>query len=133
PVRPLPAEQRDLRRDRDDLESLSLHPWRLRVRAAPLPPARAPLHARARDADDPGPDAPRAGLQAARGLPVHALEPDRDVPGLHPDPPAVRDQPLPDAPVLPDDSEGLRGGGEARQRRLLQDLLASDAAARGTR
>ena len=43
------------------------------------------------------------------------------------------DEPLPDAPVLPDDPEGLRGGGEARRRGLLQDVLARDAAARRAR
>ena len=40
------------------------------------------------------------------------------------------DEPLLHAPVLPDDPEGLRGGGEARRRRLLQDVLAGHAAAR---
>ena len=51
--------------------------------------------------------------------------------GLRPDQPGRRHEPLPDAPVLPDDPEGLRGGREARRRRLLQDVLAGDAAARG--
>ena len=42
-----------------------------------------------------------------RRLPGLPLEPDRDLPGIHPHPSGLRDQPLPDAPVLPDDPEGL--------------------------
>ena len=45
--------------------------------------------------------------------------------------PRARHESLPDAPVLPHHPEGLRGGGQARRRRLLQDLRARDAAARG--
>ena len=43
----------------------------------------------------------------------------------------ARHEPLPHAPVLPHHPQGLRGGGQARRRRLLQDLPARHAAARG--
>ena len=49
---------------------------------------------------------------------------------VHPDQARRGDEPVPDAPVLPDHPERLRGGGEARRRRLLQDVLEGDAAAR---
>ena len=53
--------------------------------------------------------------------------------GLHPDQPRLGGEPVLHAAVLPDHPEGLRRGGEARRRRLLQDVLARDAPARGAR
>ena len=47
-----------------------------------------------------------------------------------PRPGDLRDEHLPDAPVLPVDPARARGGGQDRRRRLLHDVLAGDAAAR---
>src|SRR5205823_6494707 len=51
---------------------------------------------------------------------------------LHPDQPRLHREPLLHAPVLPHDPARLRRSGEARRRRVLQDVLAHHAAARAT-
>ena len=93
-----------------------------------LPRPRVALPARARDADGPRSAAAHPGVRDA-----HELAPDRQLLRLHPHQPRHCHEPLPDAAVLPHHPEGLRGGGEARRRRLLQDVLARDAAARAAR
>ena len=98
---------------------------RLRVRAASLPRTGAALRARAGDADDPRPAAPRPGLPDAERLPALPLEPDRHLPGLHPDQRGDRGEPLPDAAVLPHYSEGLRGGREASTARATSRRSAA--------
>ena len=138
-LRPLRREQRVHGDLGDGAQPLPVLAGRLRVRTPAVPGPRGAVHGRARDADDPRPASLRPGLPDPDRLPAHvveprlpagALQPDRDVLGLHPDQRGAGDEPLLDAPVLPDDPEGLRRGREARRRRLLQDVLARDASAR---
>src|SRR4029077_20430855 len=88
---------------------------------------RDPVLRRARDADGSGPAEARPDLRDAP-----EVEPDQPLRRLRAHQARARDEPVPDAAVLPDDPEGPRGGGKTRRRGVLQNLLASDAAARGT-
>src|SRR5947208_8907371 len=108
---------------------------RVCVRPAEVPRSRSALHARARDADDPGPAAARpdlpdarqldSGVGRARWLARRELRQPR---WGDPDPARLGDESLPDASVLSHDSAGPRGGREARRCGLLQDISKGDAA-----
>ena len=114
----------------DDQQPGSREHRGVRVRTASLPGPRDPVPGRARHPDDPGPAAARAGLRALQH--AWADQGHRPVRGSRHGPRHLSDDDLPSAPVLPVDPPGPRGGGPHRRGRVLHDVRAGHAAARGT-